>query len=103
MSGNHVDNPDWVYNGQYDYLDDKVEAVFSITQLLAHTDTTKTHLYLLTTEVYQMYADVSQVASVPTATTTPVSAPSVIVGYDGRVWQAIDSAKSDWIAGAEIT
>ncbi|MCG7492461.1 hypothetical protein [Thalassobius sp. Cn5-15] len=92
LTGNHVDAPDWVYNGDYSYLDDTIGVVRSITQIETHTDTTKTHLLLVNAKVAQFYADVSKETPLPAPTTTPAIAPSVILGVDGRTWQAVDEA-----------
>lgn len=89
LSGNLTDEPDWVFNGQYAFAEDRVGLVQSVTELVAYTTTGKTHLILATPDLRQWYADVTLHEPTLNVNPLPVEAPAVIRATDGRLWKAI--------------
>lgn len=93
LHGNLTDEPDWVFNGQYAFSEDRVGLVRSVTELVAYTATDKTHLILATSDLRQWYADVTLIEPTLAPNPLPAEAPAVILATDGRKWKAIQQPK----------
>lgn len=90
------DLPDRVYNRHAEMVDTPAD-------IGCCTDPYVKYYHLLNEDADVWYVDVSGNVPVPAPNPLPVEAPAVILGADGRTWQAVYPKYDDWIAEAELT